>query len=110
MPQAVSKIGVTEANSLFRGYYSGATTFNGVLKGFTLTKDHLDALNALAKENTSLTTFRVYMGLEPAGGNVGIVVGVNSAGQDITSSIYKAAGKNSPCPPICDGASSITTN
>ncbi len=106
----VNKISVAEANSLFRGYYTTATASNGVIKGFALTKEHLTALNNLANENPSLATFRVYMGFEKNVGNVGIVVGVNDTGQDVTSTIYKAAGKNSPCPTICDGASSITSN
>jgi hypothetical protein len=48
------------------------------------------------------------MGYDESEGNVGIVVGVNTAGQDVTSSIYKASGGAALCPTICDVASGIT--
>lgn len=106
----VNKISTNEANSLFRSYYKNATPTNGVVKGFALTREHLTALNNLANENPGLQAFRVYTGYEQNVGNVGIVVGVNSNGQDALGTIYKAAGGASPCPTICDGASAITLN
>jgi hypothetical protein len=105
-----SKISESEANALFRNYYQNATPTNGILKGFTLTREHLSSLNSLASENPGLPAFRVYMGYDQNIGNIGIIVGVNNAGQDVTGAIYKAPGGSSPCPPICDGASSITRN
>lgn len=106
----VNKISSDEANSLFRVYYNNATPTNGIVKGFALTREHLSALNNLANENPGLQAFRVYSGYDQNMGNVGIVVGVNSNGQDALGSIYKAAGGASPCPTICDGASAITGN
>jgi len=107
---AANKISAAEAKTLFRNYYNSAAPTNGVVKGFALTREHLLALNSLASENPGLQAFRVYMGYDQQVGNVGIVVGVNNAGQDVTGSIYKAPGGASPCPTICDGASSITGN
>jgi hypothetical protein len=106
----VSKISEAEANALFRNYYDNAAPTNGVLKGFTLTREHLSSLNNLANENPGLPAFRVYMGYDQNIGNVGIVVGVNNSGQDDSGIIYKAPGGASPCPPICDGSSKITGN
>lgn len=106
----VNKISVQEANALFRGYYNNAAPTNEVVRGFALTREHLSALNYLANENPELPAFRVYMGYDQNMGNVGIVVGVNSAGQDVAGSIYKAPGGASPCPTICDGASGIIGN
>ncbi len=107
---AANKISASEAKILFRNYINSAAPTNGVVKGFAITREHLSALNNLASENPGLPAFRVYMGYDQQVGNVGIVVGVNNAGQDVTGSIYKAPGGASPCPTICDGASSITQN
>jgi len=106
--QGVSKIGVPEAYTLFHGYYDNASSTNQVVKGFSISKEQLSAINYLSNENPSLSAFRVYMGFDETIGNVGIVVGVNSAGQDVTNSIYKAPGGAALCPTICDVASGIT--
>jgi hypothetical protein len=105
---AVSKISVADANALFRTYFDKTAPINAVVKGFSITKEHLTALNNLSNENPGLSSFRIYMGND-AGGNVGIVVGVSSAGTDVTTSIYRAAAASSgPCPTICDASSPIT--
>jgi len=106
--QGVSKIGVPEAYTLFHGYYDNASSTNQVVKGFSISKEQLSAINYLSNENPSLSSFRVYMGFDETIGNVGIVVGVNSTGQDVTNSIYKAPGGAALCPTICDVASGIT--
>jgi hypothetical protein len=103
----ISKISVKDANTLFRAYYDKAAPVNAVVKGFSLTKEHLAALNYLSSENSALAGFRIYMGNDNTG-NVGIVVGLNSAGSDVTTSIYRvAAGSSGPCPTVCDASSQI---
>ena len=104
----VNKIGLAEAYALFHGYYDNASSTNQVVKGFSISKEQLSAINSLSNENPSLSAFRVYMGYDESAGNVGIVVGVNSTGQDVTNSIYKASGGAALCPTICDVASGIT--
>jgi hypothetical protein len=105
----ISKISVQDANTLFRTYYDKTAAVNAVVKGFSITKEHLAALNTLSNENAALTGFRIYMGNDNTG-NVGIVVGINSSGQEATSSIYRvAAGSSGPCPTVCDVSSQITT-
>lgn len=106
--QGVNKIGVPEAYTLFHGYYDNASSTNQIVKGFSISKEQLSAINYLSNENPSLSAFRVYMGFDEREGNVGIVVGVNSTGQDVTNSIYKASGGAALCPTICDVASGIT--
>ena len=105
---AVSKITTTQARSWFLSYYNTAQPINAVLKGITINKEQLQALNQLSNENTGLSGFRIYMGLDETNAKVGIVVGVNSSGNDVSTSIYRSNGVNlSPCPPICDASSPI---
>jgi hypothetical protein len=107
----VSKISISEANTLFKSYYQSATPTNSVFKGFALNREELSALNNLLTENSSLSGFRIYMGTDAASASVGIVVGVNSSGKDVTTSIYQSVAVGSgPCPTICDVNSAITAN
>ena len=82
-----SKIGVPEANALFKNYFNSAAPSNAVFKGFAINKDQLSAINSLSAENPGLAGFRVYMGKDITSGNVGIVVGVNESGLDVNTSI-----------------------
>jgi hypothetical protein len=107
----VSKISVSEANTLFKNYYQSATPTTTVFKGFALNREELTALNNLLTENSSLSGFRIYMGKDVTSASVGIVVGVNSSGKDVTASIYQSVAVGSgPCPTICDVNSAITVN
>jgi hypothetical protein len=109
--QSLTKISAKDAQTLMKNYLGGAVATSGVVRGFALNKDQLAAMNQLAKENTTLTGFRVYLGYDDNSNSVGIIVGISSSGQDVTSSIYKTAFKGSgPCPTICDGASSLIAN
>lgn len=106
-----SKITVKDAQYYLKNYASQASPINSIVKGFALNKEQVAAINQLAKENTSLTGFRVYLGFDDNASGVGIIVGINSSGQDVTTSIYKSSLKSSgPCPTICDGASSLIAN
>jgi hypothetical protein len=106
----VSKISVTDAKVFFKTYYDKTPPVNAVIKGFSITKEHLAALNNLSNENPALTAFRIYMGYDASAGNIGLVVGVDGSGQDITTSIYRAAaGSSGPCPTVCDANSPITS-
>ncbi len=107
----ITKISAQDANFLFRNYYNNASPSDAVFKGFEINRDQLTALNMLANENQDLAGFRIYMGHDNSSGSVGIMVGVTGAGKDATGTIYRAAAAGSgPCPPICDGASTITGN
>ncbi len=104
-----SKISLQEANSLFKGYYNSAHPTDAIVKGYSINRDQLTVLNALPAEIPGFQDSE-YMGYDRNSGSVAIVVGVNSAGQDVTDSIYWSAAIGSgPCPTICDIDSVITT-
>ena len=91
---------------------TGAAPFNQVIKGFTVDKPQLDAMNSIAKENQDLTGFRIYFGKDNNGKKIGIVVGVDSSGKDaLKNTIFSTDSPiSSPCPPICDVSSPIIVN
>ncbi|MCX6266212.1 MAG: hypothetical protein NTW16_02490 [Bacteroidetes bacterium] len=103
-------ISSAEANGFIKKYLSGTVPMNQVIKGFTVDKSQLDAMNTIAKSNPDLASFRIYLGKDNNAKNIGIVVGVDNAGQDaVRSGIYSTEGPRvSPCPPICDATSPIT--
>lgn len=96
------------AKTYTAGYMTKATAVNAVIKGFTIDKSQVDAINSLLRENAAFTAFRIYMGASGTT-NVGIVCGVDNLGKDvITNTIYSTDTKLlSPCPPICDQTSAI---
>jgi hypothetical protein len=97
------------AKTYVSNYSAGAVPVNQVVKGFTIDKAQLDAMNSIAKENAELTGFRIYLGKDNSSRKVGIVVGVDKLGNDATkNSIFSTDGQQvSPCPPICDVSSPI---
>jgi hypothetical protein len=108
----ISAISAATANQYFNNYISGATTYNNVLKGFTLDKSNLDAMNNIFQQNSALAGFRIYFGKDNNSNNVAIVVGVTTSGTDaVNNSIYSFSTQNTnACPPVCDNTSSITKN
>jgi hypothetical protein len=98
------------AHSYLLKYLSDAAPVATVVKGFTIDKIQLDAMNAIAKENPDLAGFRIYMGKDNAAKRIGIVIGVDANGNDaIKNTVFSTdAAKLSPCPPICDVTSPIT--
>jgi hypothetical protein len=113
-PAAVSgaiKISVQDAQQYTRKYLERTAPTNQVIRGFSVNKEQLDALNRLAAENPSLTGFRIYLGMDNSFSSLGMVIGVDNSGKDYTTSIYRtSAGASGPCPPICDQSSSILSN
>ena len=97
------------AHAYFSNYMADATPLNQVVRGFTVDKTQVDAMNSISSENPGLTSFRIYLGKDNGGNKVGIVVGVDNAGRDaVGNSIFSTdAPRTSPCPPICDVASPI---
>jgi hypothetical protein len=107
----MTPVSAAEANSYFRNYMAAASPMNQVVKGFTIDRVQLDAMNAIARENNGLTGFRIYMGKDASGRSTAIVVGVESSGKDaVGNSIFNTDAPNtSPCPPVCDSSSPIST-
>jgi hypothetical protein len=113
-PSPVGGIGpitVEQANSYVKNYVSDATSINQVIKGFYVDKAQLEAMNNLASENPEFSGFRLYFGKDANGRKVGVVVGVDITGKDaFKNTIFGTDSPNSsPCPPVCDVNSPITT-
>jgi hypothetical protein len=108
VPVEMEKLSVSQANSYLKNYLKTAQSINGPLKAMLIDKDQFSAMNNLLIENPNLSGFRIYMGKDVNNSKIGMVVGVNNSGNDLTNTIYRSNGTNlSPCPPICDGASTI---
>ena len=108
----VTPVSAAVANTFFKNYMTGATPLNQVVKGFTLDKSQLDAMNLIIQENSALAGFRVYLGVDNNARKIAIVVGVDGSGKDaVANTIYSTVSMaTNPCPPVCDGASAITKN
>ncbi len=95
------------ANNYFKTYL---TNFERVdtLKGFSINAEQFNAMKIIAKADSSVHGFRIYMGMKDSLTSVRMVVGTGSP--DKTKSIYVTSDYNSgPCPHICDNTSDITS-
>lgn len=99
----------TAARSYIAGFVAGAAPSNTIIKGFTIDKSQLEAMNLLNRENQALSGFRIYLGKNESGKLLGIVVGIDSQGKDaVNNSIFGTDAKSvSPCPPACDAAGGL---
>ena len=106
----VSPVTATDANKFVKNYLAGAANFNQVIKGFTIDRTQLDAMNKIIQENTGLTGFRIYFGTDNNSHKIALVVGVDNNGNDaVNNTIYNTDSHlTNPCPPICDVNSTIT--
>lgn len=97
------------ANMYLKNYLADAAPVNVKIKGITIDRSQLEAMNAIFKENPALAGFRVYMGKDQAARHTGIVVGVDANGKDaFKNTIFNTDSQNlSICPPICDSQSPI---
>ena len=105
----ISPVSVEIARGYISKYVSGATRSNEIIKGFTIDKTQVDAMNALLRENPALTGFRIYLGKTADNIAKGIVVGVDAEGKDaVNNTIYGTDSKSvSPCPPACETTSPL---
>jgi hypothetical protein len=97
------KVGI--ANKYFKNYlehFDRVDTF----KAFSITPDQFTAMKMIAKGDTSVHGFRIYMGMIDSLTPVRMVVGTGSP--DKVNAIYttNALGAG-PCPWVCDKASPI---
>ena len=99
-----------DANHYFLNYYAHADSIPGKLKGFTVDRLQLEAMNNLVANDRNLVGFRLYMGKSDIAEKISIVVGLTSVSSDATvGRIYKTESRNSgPCPTLCDVNSPIT--
>jgi len=93
----------TQVNSYMNKYLSSAKPYQGVIKGFNVNAQEVNAWTCLLKNNSLLASFRAYKGIDEKGDSLLIVVGVDNAGKDDKSMYYRVVPVNGgPCPPICD--------
>lgn len=106
----ISPVTANDANKFVKNYMAGAASFNQVIKGFTIDRAQLDAMNRIVQENSNLTGFRIYFGTDNNSRKIAVVVGVDDNGNDaVNNTIYTTDSHyTNPCPPICDGNSTIT--
>jgi len=108
-PQGVRVISESDANTMFKRYFSSAIITATIVKGYSLDTLQLNAMKLIKNSNKEVSGFRVYLGKDANGAAVGIVVGLDSRGSDaVSSGIYMTESPNTgPCPPLCDQNSPI---
>ena len=103
---------VDQARQYYLNYYTHATSQQEILKGFSFDSgEYYEGVSALYSNDEGISGYRIYMGIDESGKQIGILVGVNAAGGDMTGDhnlILGVAGKMGPCPNICDNNSPIT--
>lgn len=109
VPPAQGVIDARTANTYFKNYYSSASEVNGVIKGFTVDMDQLHAMNQIASQPGDYSGFRVYFGIDANNQPIGMVLGIDGRGNEISTGIMQTnAGVLASCPIACDEASVIT--
>jgi hypothetical protein len=106
---AIARISVTDAHTCFQNYYKNASPYSSKMKGFTIDKAELTAMNAILGVAPSAAGFRIYFGTDASGTGLAIICGIDANGSDMTGSIYSAPTSNvGPCPTLCDAGSPIS--
>jgi hypothetical protein len=92
-----------QVSTYMSNFQSVARPYQDTLKGFTIDLQQFDAMNCLLVKNSQLAGFRVYFGIDAAGANTTMVVGMDNTGNDVRTMFYNVSQRFSgPCPPICD--------
>ena len=103
------RIDAVTANSYFKKYYRTATSVSAPLKGFSIDMAQFDAMGQIIQQAHGVRSFRVYFGHDENNSRLGMVVGVDQAGTELSSMILStSAGTLESCPLVCDEASLIT--
>ena len=106
-PQSpANAIDLATAKSYYQKYMSAPIQV-GALKGIAVDLDQLSAMNSIRAQNTGVKGFRIYWGLDNASNKVGLAVGIDNLGHDVTTNIIQTTRSYDPCPPICDAPSQI---
>ena len=104
-----SALDLATAKSFFQRYNALPLQI-GALKGIAIDLDELSAMNSIRAQNAAVRGFRIYCGLDNSSNKVGLVVGFDNLGHDITTNIIQTTRSYDPCPPICDASSQIISN
>lgn len=102
-------IDVTTAKSYYQKYMANPLQIEA-LSGIAIDMDQLSAINSIRTQVPTARGFRIYYGLDNSSNRIGIVVGIDNMGHDITTNIIQTTRNYDPCPPICDTPSPILQN
>ncbi|MEI7661389.1 MAG: hypothetical protein WCK34_04295 [Bacteroidota bacterium] len=94
------------ANNLFKAYLASSSVIGAdTLKAFTVNLQQFNAMKLIAKHDSSVHGFRIYMGMDSLT-SVMMVVGTGSP--DKTDYIIQTTDAASgPCPHVCDETSPV---
>ncbi len=107
--ESYDPIDAPTANQYYRNYYSTAPVTNAIVKGFSIDRSQYLAMGRLFAQNSGVAGFRVYFAKDNNGAPLGLVVGTDANGNDLTSIIFSTkAGQFESCPTVCDDRSAIT--
>jgi hypothetical protein len=99
----VGKITVADAHTYAQNYYNAATVPTEKIKGFTIDKGGLSAMNSILAATPTAAGFRIYFGTNASGAGLWIMCGMDPSGADMTANIYSSqSGTVGLCPKICD--------
>jgi hypothetical protein len=108
-PPPANAVETQTANTYFKNYYNGAQPVNARLKDFTIDMEQYLAMGQIAQQARGVSGFRIYFGKDANQQRIGLVVGVNAQGAEISNMILStSAGALESCPVACDEASAIT--
>jgi hypothetical protein len=108
-PAFTGNIPVATAKAYYHQYLSHPVRPD-TLKALAIDLDQLGAMNSILSQNTHVTGFRIYYGLDNSQTKVGLAVGIDTYGHDIVTNIVQTTRSIDPCPPICDSQSQIMKN
>lgn len=96
------------ANSYVTNYKNAAAPVNAVVESVLIEAGQIESFNQISRQNAAINTFRMYFGEDNTGKAVAIVVGINAAGEELSSPVLcSARSTGSLCPPMCDVNSNI---
>ena len=116
LPPSAAIITTSQANNYLKAYL--LRPFSNVVppKGVAIDMDQYTTMGILKAANPNVVAFKIYYGIDENNTNVGIVLGMDVNGKDITNGsasgkVYSVTSKKlAPCPPICDAQSPIQGN
>ena len=98
---------LANARIYYQKYMATKPPLIDISKGIPIDLDQLNAMNSILNQNSKVSGFRIYFGLDNAASKIGIVVGIDNLSNDITTNIIQSSRTYDPCPPICDTPSPI---
>ena len=106
--QGFEQISLDTARAYYKCYMKSSLKIKAdPIVAFSVNRGQLNAMNYMLENDSTITRFRIYMGVYGDPELVSMVVSVDEEG-DNTENIYKTA-PGGPCPDQCDLESDIVT-